>query len=159
MKSIITALLASFLVATASAASDSAVASGEALKQVTAADDARVAATTKADKEALEKIFSDSLHYAHSSGVIDTKASFIDILTSGKNKYLKMEYVKRDFSFPTNDIALMTGQVAIKTDSVEKGINEFTLTYLGVWKLENGAWRFVAWQSARLAPAAPAPAK
>jgi hypothetical protein len=125
-------------------------------KEVIAADDARVAATMAANKAGLEKAFSDDLHYAHSSGIVDTKASFIDTLVSGKNKYLKMAYIKREFSFPSPTVALMKGQVRIKTESKEKGINEFTLSYLGVWKQENGAWRFHSWQSARLPEPAPA---
>ncbi|WAC18441.1 nuclear transport factor 2 family protein [Luteolibacter sp. SL250] len=149
MKSIvipfIAALVASFSFATAQPDT----------KEITAADDARVAATMAADKAGLEKAFSDGLHYAHSSGVVDTKASFIDTLVSGRNKYLKMDYIKREFSFPAPSVALMTGQVRIKTQSAEKGTNEFTLSFLGVWKQENSAWRFHAWQSARL----PEPAK
>lgn len=150
MKSIVIPLIASLL------ASLSFAAAQPDTKEITAADDARVAATMAADKAGLEKAFSDELHYAHSSGVVDTKASFIDILVSGKNKYLKMDYIKREFSFPAPTVALMTGQVRIKTESKEKGVNEFTLSYLGVWKQENGAWRFHAWQSARLPEPPPA---
>lgn len=150
MKSIVTTFIAS-LVFSLSLAAQSPDA-----KEVTAADDARVTATLNVDKTALEKIFSDDLHYAHSTGVVDTKADFIEILTSGKNKYLKIDYLKRDFSFPASEIALMTGQVRIKSDSVTRGVNEFTLSYLAVWKKENDAWRFHAWQSARLPEPEPA---
>jgi len=70
------------------------------LAAVIAADDARVAAFKKPTAEALEKIFSPDLHYAHSTGVVDTKPSFIDVLTSGKTKYVAIDYEDRDFSFP-----------------------------------------------------------
>lgn len=150
MKSIITSFAAAlFLVLPLTAAEPD-------LKAVTSTDDARLAATIAADKAGLEKILSDDLHYAHSTGIVDSKASFIDTLVSGKNKYVKMEYLKRDFSFPSPTVALMTGQVRIKTDSPAKGVNEFTLSFLGVWKQENGSWRFHAWQSARLPEPAPA---
>ena len=100
-------------------------------------------------KEKLEAIFSDELHYAHSSGAIDTKKSFVEVLSSGKTKYLDMSYEKRDFSFPAPNVALMTGRVHVK---VEAGANKLdsVLSYLAVWRLENGQWKFLAWQSCKL---------
>lgn len=116
---------------------------------VQAADDARVAAMRTPTQEKLEAIFSDELHYAHSSGAIDTKKSFIEVLSSGKTKYLDMSYEKRDFSFPAASVALMTGRVHVK---VEAGTNKLdsVLSYLAVWRLENGQWKFLAWQSCKL---------
>ena len=55
---------------------------------VRAADDARISAMRTPDKAALEAVFSNQLRYAHSNGVVDTKASFVEILTTGKTKYL-----------------------------------------------------------------------
>lgn len=116
---------------------------------VKAADDARVAAMRQPTKEKLEAIFSNELHYAHSSGTIDTKKSFIDVLTAGKTKYLDMSYEKRDFTFPAPNIALMTGRVRVK---VESGTNKLdsVLSYMAVWRQEDGQWKFLAWQSCKL---------
>ncbi len=66
---------------------------------VQAADDARVAAMRQPTKEKLEAIFADDLHYAHSNASLDTKKSFIEVLTAGKTKYLDMTYEKRDSRF------------------------------------------------------------
>src|SRR4051812_47932344 len=65
-----------------------------------AADDERVAATIAADKERLAKILSDDLRYAHSNGVVDTKASLSEALVSGKSKYNALDYEERNFTFP-----------------------------------------------------------
>lgn len=35
----------------------------------------------------LEKVLADDLHYLHSTGVVDTKASYIKSMSSGKQKY------------------------------------------------------------------------
>lgn len=123
------------------------------LAAVTAADDARVAAFKKPTAEALEQIFSSDLHYAHSSGVVDTKASFIDVLTSGKTKYIGFDYEDRRFSFPAPGIALMTGRARIRVVSGESSLDTM-LSFLAVWRLEGGTWRFLAWQSCRLPPPA-----
>ena len=117
------------------------------------ADDERVAAILAADPARLNAIFSDDLRYAHSSGAVDTKASYTDSIVSGKLKYLKMDYVAREFSFPAPGIALMTGTVNVK--ATNGGVdNDLRLSILAVWREEQGHWRFLAWQSAKVPPPA-----
>ena len=121
-----------------------------------AADDERVAAIIASDKARLEAIFSDDLRYAHSTGGVDTKASYVTSLTAGKLKYITIEYQERNFTFPAPGVALMTGRAHIVTTS-EKGPNDGVLGFLAVWKEEKGKWRFLAWQSCKIPPpAAPA---
>lgn len=113
------------------------------------ADDARVAATLAGDRTKLAAIFSDELRYAHSSGNVDTKASFMDALAAGRLKYVAWEYVERNFSFPAPGIALMSGRTRIKVAKAD-GEMEMLLSYLAVWREEKGQWRFLAWQSGKL---------
>lgn len=42
---------------------------------------------TKNDFPALEKVLAPDLYYLHSTGVADTKASYIDSMKSGRQKY------------------------------------------------------------------------
>lgn len=121
------------------------------LAAVQAADDARVAAMKAPDREKLGAIFSDELRYAHSSGVVDTKTSFIEVLLKGTTQYLAVDYVERKFTFPAPGIALMTGSAKFKIGT-EAGNIEPTLAFLAVWRLEEGKWRFLAWQSCKLTP-------
>ena len=123
------------------------------LAAVQAADDVRVAAMKSPDRDKLGAIFSDELRYAHSSGAVDTKASFIEVLLKGTTKYQAVDYVERNFTFPAPGIALMTGSAKFKIGT-EAGPIEPTLAFLAVWKLEGGKWRFLAWQSCKLAPPA-----
>ena len=120
------------------------------LAAVTRADDARVAAFRAPTAEGLAALFADDLHYAHSTGVIDTKASFIEALTTGRTKYRSIDYEKREFTFPAPTIALMRGRVRIRAESVATGPSDNVLSFLAVWRLENGRWKFLAWQSCRL---------
>lgn len=123
------------------------------LPALQAADDERVAATIAADRTRLTAIYSDELHYAHSSGKVDTKASYIDALTGGQLKYVSWEYQERSFSFPAPGIALMTGRTKVKVGKAENP--DMILSFLAVWREEQGKWHFVAWQSGKLAdPAA-----
>jgi hypothetical protein len=126
----------------------------DTLAAVQAADDARVAAMIAPSREKLDAVFSDDLHYAHSNGKVDTKASFLEVLGTGKTKYLAIDYEKRDFSAPAPGIALMTGRARIQVQTTEAKMDS-VLSFLAVWRLENGKWRFLAWQSCKLPPATP----
>src|ERR1044071_4903753 len=73
-----------------------AAADDKLLAAVQAADDERVAATKSGDRARLEAIYSSELHYAHSSGKIDTKASYIDSLVKRSTVYENYHYQKRE---------------------------------------------------------------
>ena len=120
------------------------------------ADDLRVAAMKSADREKLAAILSDDLRYAHSSGTVDTKQSFIEALTSGRTKYVALDYEERAFTFPAPGVALMTGRARVRVANAS-GENDMLLGFLGVWREENGHWRFLAWQSCKLTPPPAAP--
>lgn len=114
-----------------------------------AADAERLDAMKSADKARLAAVLSDELHYAHSSGTVDTKQSFIEALTSGRTKYLAFDYTERAFTFPAPGIALMKGRAKLRVAGAG-GEKEMPISFLAVWRAEDGRWRFLAWQSCRL---------
>ncbi|MEQ1842753.1 MAG: nuclear transport factor 2 family protein, partial [Verrucomicrobiales bacterium] len=87
------------------------------ISKLQAVDDARVAAFKAADPAKLGEILSDELRYAHSSGVVDTKASFTDLVVSGRTKYVGYDYEERAFTFPAPKIALMSGRAHITAET------------------------------------------
>lgn len=123
-----------------------------------AADDERVAATKAGDGPRLDAIFSDELRYAHSSGVVDTKASYSKALTTRSTVYETYDYQERTFIPASPEVVLMAGRVLIHSRNGEVK-NYLDLNFLAVWRLEHGRWRFLAWQSSRNAPPAPAAKK
>ena len=120
-----------------------------------AADDARVAAMISADPAKLAAAFSDDLLYVHSNGKPDTKASFIAAISSGKSVYHAVAYEQREFREVSPGLMLMTARCRVQLGK-STPFNELYLSVLAAYRLENGAWRFLAWQSAKLesAPAA-----
>lgn len=114
-----------------------------------AADDARVAAFTSADKAKLEATLSDELRYVHSSGKLDTKASMVEALTTGKSAYHSMTYESRDFREVVPGLVLMNGRVKVQLGKTEP-FTEMNLSFLAAYRLEKGTWKFIAWQSCRL---------
>ena len=149
MKTLLPLLLSCLLPFAASAADDAKLAA------VTAADDARVAAMLTPNQATLDKVLSDDLRYAHSNGKVDTKASLTSSLLGGEAKYVSYKYSERSFKFPAPDVALMAGRLEVQ--AVVDGISMTTgISYLAVWRLEKGQWKFLAWQSCKIPPATPA---
>jgi hypothetical protein len=119
-----------------------------------AADDERLAATKAGDQARLEAILSNDLHYAHSSGKVDTKDSLIKALTARTSVYESFDYKERKFTLIGAGLATMTGRVLVKVGPAGKP-NELDLSILAIWREEQGKWRFLAWQSCKMpAPAA-----
>lgn len=134
-----------------------AAANDKIIAAVAAADDERQAATKAGDRARLEAIFSDDLRYAHSSGHVDTKVSYMEALVSHSTVYESFDYQNRTFLPAAPGIALMTGRVLIHSRNGDQK-QVFDLNFLAVWREENGKWRFLAWQSCRNPPATPVPA-
>ena len=148
MKTLLPLLLA-LLLPFAAAAEDPKVAA------LTTVDDARVAAMLKPSKATLDTVLSDDLRYAHSNGKVDTKASLTGSLLGGEAKYVSYKYSERSFKFPAPDVAVMAGRLEVQ--AVVDGVSMTTgISYLAVWRLEQGHWKFLAWQSCKIPPATPA---
>ena len=125
-------------------------ADGRIIAAVRAADDERISATTSADRARLNAIYSDDLHYAHSNGRVDTKASQIHGIVSGATKYESFEHKERKFVPVAPGIVLMNGRAVVQVSNRQSGAKStLDLTYLAVWREEQGKWRFLAWQSCR----------
>jgi Domain of unknown function (DUF4440) len=140
-------LLGFVLVPLARAGDDAAIAA------VRAADDERVAAMLAANVNRLASVLSDQLHYAHSSGAVDTKASYLQSIADHRSVYVSVEYVQRDFVPVAPGVVLMEGRARINTGNSTQQ-NLLDLNFLGVWRDEGGKWRFVAWQSCKNPPPA-----
>jgi hypothetical protein len=125
---------------------------------VTAADDERLAATVARDRARLEAVFSDDLHYAHSSGHADTKASYITALTTSSTRHDSYDYQERTFTPAAPGVVLMTGRVLAHSSKGEQK-STLDLSFLAVWREEHGHWRFLAWQSCANPPAVAPAAK
>ena len=129
--------------AVAAAGTDSAP-----LAALRAAEEERVAAVIAADRERLEAILSDELHYAHSNGKVDTKATLIETLVSGRTDYESFDYRDVKWIPAGEDAAVMAARVLIGLRNAD-GRQQIDLNVLAVWRREGERWRFVAWQSSR----------
>jgi len=111
----------------------------------------RVNALVAGDLKVLERILADDWIYIHSSGLVDTKASFIQSIKSGALKYEAMDHddvtVKM---FP--DLALIKGRTDIRVRSGGPAgeLRSLQLRFTCIYVMKGGRWQMVEWQSTRI---------
>ncbi len=108
-------------------------------------EDKRFAAMIARDFGALEQMVHPELLYTHSSGVTDTKGSWIESMKSGKVKYKSANCSGRQVKF-FGDVALTRGSAAIEVD-IGGQAKSLRLLFLNAWTRTPQGWKFAAWQS------------
>jgi ketosteroid isomerase-like protein len=110
----------------------------------------RFRAMINKDSLFLDRVLADDLVYIHSNGQQDTKQSLMKNILNGTLQYLSVEVQQADIRTHSQD-AWIHGVAKIKVrngqDTQEMELN---LRYLDIYKKEDGEWKLVAWQSARL---------
>ena len=114
-------------------------------KDILALEDRRLAAMIAKDFGALEALVHEQLLYTHSSGITDTKASWLESMKSGKVKYKSATGVDRKVRV-INDMALISGMAHIEAD-IGGQPRTLRLLFLNAWAKTPQGWKFVAWQS------------
>jgi ketosteroid isomerase-like protein len=108
----------------------------------------RFAALVSKDYAYLNQVMGEDIVYCHSSGLIDTKASFIQSIKDGKLVYNEMtpdELKVRIY----DKTAVITGVCTAKVVSNGQQLNtRFRFTDVYVKRKEG--WQMVTWQSLRL---------
>ena len=112
---------------------------------ISALEDRRYAAAVADDYAALDELLSDRLVYTHSNASVDTKASFIESLRSGRLKYRAIRRLEENITL-YNDTAIISSHVNldITAAGADRTINARATI---VWVRDGDAWRFAAWQS------------
>lgn len=109
----------------------------------------RYAAMTSNQLDALAALFHDDLIYTHSSGLVDTKASYLEALSSGRTRYLEVEQREQHVTL-LGEVALVRGASHIEVDVTingEKVRKSLDLRSLAAWAATPRGWQFLAWQS------------
>jgi ketosteroid isomerase-like protein len=120
---------------------------------VKAAEIARFAAIEKSDAAATSSLLADDLEYCHSNGQCENKASYLEMMTSGKRKYVGFA--------PTVSTVRLFGDVAVVTGTAKVNVvtdgkpQEFSIGYTDVYVWRDKHWQMTSWRSTRF-PDAPA---
>src|SRR5262249_2018290 len=84
-------------------------------KEILALEDKRFAAMILGDWKTVQGLAHDQLLYTHSSAITDTKATWLESMTSGKAKYKSANFTDRKVRM-IGDAALVTGGAAIEAE-------------------------------------------
>lgn len=108
----------------------------------------RFEATTGKDYKTLATLLGDDLVYTHSSAAVDSKASYLESLTSGRVTYKVIKPTDLQVRV-FGDLAIIHGVAAMNVDANGQAIVN-TLRFTDVWARRDGRWQMIAWQSTRL---------
>ncbi|MDA1127138.1 MAG: nuclear transport factor 2 family protein [Chloroflexi bacterium] len=114
------------------------------MDEIITLENRRIEAMVNGDTQALEEILADDLIYTHTTARLDTKASFIDAVATGRSNYRSVE--REDVNVRQyGDTAIVTGHAKFHV-----GDNKFEARFIDVYAKRNDAWQMVAWQSTRV---------
>ena len=123
--------------ATAPVQGDSAEAAAERLRVV----------MIDPDKARLEALVADEIVYGHSSGRVDTKASFIADLLNGNSDFVTLDITDQTVKV-MQDVTVIHHTLTAKTN--DRGVaGNVKLLVLQVWQRREGTWVLVARQAVR----------
>lgn len=94
------------------------------------------------DKASLEGLLADELSYGHSNGNVQTKAVFVDAITTKKSDFQAIRLTEQTITV-TGDVAVVSH--VLSADSNDGGVP--THPHLGivlVWKRAAGTWKLIA---------------
>ena len=100
------------------------------------------------DKAILDQLIADDLSYGHSSGVVQTKAEFMDALTSGKSDFVSIELSQQTVKVVGNTALVRHILSGTTNDGGKPGTVK--LSILLVWQKQKGQWRLLARQAVKI---------
>jgi ketosteroid isomerase-like protein len=107
------------------------------------AEDRRYRAMLEADLPTLDELCSDQLSYAHSSGVRDTKAEYLEKVRNGYYDYKRIDHPVERVEV-VGDTAIVVGRMTadLTVQGTPKTIDNLALA---VWTRTGGEWRLLAY--------------
>jgi ketosteroid isomerase-like protein len=114
-------------------------------QEILGLEDRRYAAMTSGDFTTLESLVHEDLVYGHSSGKMDTRASWLESMRSGATLYRSARCAGQKVRL-YGDTALVTGRVDFEVE-VAGHARTLRLNVLAVWIRTPQGWKFAGWQS------------
>jgi ketosteroid isomerase-like protein len=115
-----------------------------------AAVEAAVANLTKAmlaaDKAKLDSLVTDQLSYGHSSGTIQDKTVFVDVIASKKTVYKSIELSKQTVAVVGNNAIVRHAWLG-ESGTGDGKWNNSNIGILQVWTKDGGNWKLLARQA------------
>ena len=105
-------------------------------------------AIIKGDTATLDKLLSDDLVYAHATGIVDTKASYLAKIKERRQVYKSFEQHKPTVNI-YKDSAVTFSYVRV-TGTNQAGIFDDKVMLIHFWVKQNNTWRLAAHQTTKI---------
>lgn len=116
--------------------------------KILALEDKRRAAMVAGDVAGLETMSHDELLYTHGSGNVDTKASWLEAMRSGRTRYRSAQCDDPHVRI-LGDAALLTGKATFEVE-INGQLTTLRMRFLNMWAKTPDGWKFAAWQATPL---------
>ena len=110
--------------------------------------DALTKAMLDADRAKLEELVADQLSYGHSSGVIQTKAQFVDAIINKEPVYKAISLSEPSTAIAGNN-AIVRHKATVDYENAGKAASA-NIGVLQVWIKQDGRWKLLARQAFKL---------
>jgi|SRR5271165_7413686 len=129
-------------------------AAGANIEQVIKLNEQLMAAEVQPDVAFVESILADDYSHTHASGIVQSKAEFVEGLKSASHGYALLD-LSDVHARAYGAAVIVEGHVHIKGTSMGKQTAEGHNIFSETWVQQGGKWRLAAWLTLRLpAPAA-----
>ncbi len=110
----------------------------------------RFAAAMAQDTAALEPMLAEELRYCHTTGAVDTKATLLDTVRTGRIRWLEMHPSGMEARV-YGDIGIVAGEIrqTITVSSREEPI-DLRIRTIDVYVKRDGRWQLTEFQASRM---------
>lgn len=134
-----------FLISTAAS-----IAQSKKEAQISAAVEKLKLAMVSGERAALESIAADELSYGHSSGLVETKAQFVEKIASGQSDFVTLELKNQTISISGNTAIVRHELHGTTNDNNKPG--EVHLRIMLVWQKQSKEWKLLGRQAVKITP-------
>lgn len=114
--------------------------------RVVSSEEARFAAMSSNDLNALEGLLEDDLHYVHANGMVEDKAEFLRKIRSGERRYRRFA-ARRRHSRHESGFTFVFGEAEVEVDT-KAGLVKNVLTYTAIYR-DAPQPRLMAWHAVK----------
>ena len=111
----------------------------------------RYKAMCERDLGALRDILSDYLMFCHTSGRVDSKDTFIDMIADPSRRYLIYECSDTRVLELGPSSAALLGQGHVVSLLPGGDLQEYWTAFMNVWVRRDDQWQMIAWLATRVA--------
>jgi Domain of unknown function (DUF4440) len=101
------------------------------------------------DAKVLDRLLHEKLIYGHSNGTNETKKDVIEVLTTGKSDYIKLDFANPTYTFSKNTAVVRCDFIATLLDK-SKNTSELNLKTIMILVKEKNEWKLFSRQGYRL---------